>query len=174
MRRALLASLIGAACTHPQAAPPRAHMTATQWTKQCSDRIEIARLALVPLDPAFADAKLDIDTDPSHPTVHFEARTGEAGIWWSNVKHGHHPCERVPPGFTDWRDNPSDLPTQVARTMRRDGDVAWLEANAVSPASALAFRREMERALAACVADARDVELAAVAPCQPGDGVSDE
>jgi hypothetical protein len=150
-------------------------LTAAQWTERCRDRIEIARLALVKLDPAFASAKLDVESAPWHPTLHFEARTGEAGIWWANVERGKHPCSEQPDqrGFSEWRDNPSTLPMVVARSMRFENDVAWLEAANVPENTAIAFRREMQFALRECLLDARGVTLEKPPPdlCHENDDV---
>src|SRR5262245_50720565 len=65
MRRYLLL----AACSHPVPTRPVEPLSGGQWTVRCAERIEIARLALVPLDRAFAAVELQIDAAPWHPTL---------------------------------------------------------------------------------------------------------
>lgn len=140
---------------------PRVRLTATEWTARCRDRIDLVRIALARIEPAFNDAKLDVDDKPWNPRLHFEARTGENGLWWASVMCGQHPCEHDDVrGFVDWRDGTSEIPMLVDRYMRIGDDVAWLQADHVPENTAIAFRREMQFALRECLLDAQGVALA--------------
>src|SRR5262245_33456897 len=147
-----LAIVLAMAACHGRRSPlleaqrhPRAHLTAKEWLKSCGDRIELARLALVRLEPAFNDTKVELDDAPWNPRIHFETRTGENGLWWGTVARGEHPCaEDHQRGFTDWRDGTAEFPMMVDRQMRIGGDVAWLQADHVNENTAIAFRREMQ------------------------------
>jgi hypothetical protein len=157
------------ACAEPRAATPvppkpRAELSTTQWTERCRQRIDLARLALVRLDDAFAEAAIDIDTSPWNPGLRFEARRG-SGYWQAHVEHGRGPCidfDVDDPEYNNmpWRDGTSVHRVAVDRIMRMDGDEAWLQAAHVPEQTAIAFRRELQRALRECLVDARGVALA--------------
>ena len=162
MRRYLLL----AACGHPVAPlPPAEPLTSTQWVARCSERVEIARLSLVRLDRAFDRASLDLDPAPWNPRLRFEVRGDGAGYWQAAVEHGRGACidfDIDDPAYNNmaWTDGSSASRVLVDRIMRLGGDEAWLQANRVSRASALVFRREFQRALLGCLHDARGVALA--------------
>jgi hypothetical protein len=150
-------------------------MTSTQWTARCSARIEIARLALVRVDRAFHDATLQVDPAPWNPHLRFEARVRD-GYWEAAVERGRGPCidfDIDDPDYNNmpWRDGSSASRVLVDRIMRLDGDEAWLQANRVSSSSAIAFRREFQRALLGCLEDARGVYLADPPPGMCSDDV---
>jgi len=174
--RGLPCLLLVAACAKPTpqlAKPARVTLTASEWVARCGDRIELARLQLARLERAFDNAKLEVDARPWHPTLHFEARTGENGLWWANVERGQHPCdeERLR-GFVEWRDGTeSDTRWMVDRYMRIGGDVAWVQADHVPQNTAIAFRREFQFALRECLLDAQGVALATPPPdlCRESD-----
>ncbi|HEX5058357.1 MAG TPA: hypothetical protein VFV99_03310 [Kofleriaceae bacterium] len=122
------------------------------------------------LDYGFADATVGIDNSPWNPSLRFEARTGD-GYWQASVEHGRGACidfDIDDPAYNNmpWRDSSSADHVLVDRIMRLGGDEAWLQANAVSTTSAIAFRRELQFALSECLLDARGVELA-----DPPDGL---
>jgi hypothetical protein len=158
--------LLLVACSRPSAplaaSKPRVELSATEWTQRCADRIELARLALVRLEPAFEHGQLDVDNSPWNPKLHFEARTDENGLWWANVaRGGKHACDgaTIARGYSDWRDGTSEIPMLVDRYMRIENDEAWVQADHVPENTAIAFRREMQFALRECLLDARGVTL---------------
>jgi hypothetical protein len=169
-----LVLLMIVACSRPSsplaAKQPRVSLTALEWTQRCADRIELARLVLVRLEPAFEHAQLDVDPAPWNPRVHFEVRTGENGLWWANVARGPFSCkdpektDKTARGFSDWRDGYSEFPMLVDRYMRIGADEAWLQADHVPDNTAIAFRREMQFALRECLLDAQGVTLLAPPP----------
>jgi len=163
----VLVAACGGRSPSPMPPPPRVTLSTPEWTRRCGVRIELARIALARLDPGFADASLAIDGSPWNPSLRFEARRadGRDGYWQANVEHGRGPCidfdiDDDSYNNMPWRDGSSASNVQVDRIMRMDGDEAWLQANGVPPATAIAFRREIQLALRECLLDARGVELA--------------
>jgi hypothetical protein len=155
--------IAGCAGSAPLVQPPRDELSATQWTRRCGDRIELARMMLVRYEPAFVDATLAIDTSPWNPSLRFEARRG-ADYWQASVQHGRGACidfDIDDDSYNNmaWRDGSSADRVLVDRIMRLDGDEAWLQANDTLVTTAYAFRRELEFALRECLLDAQGVAL---------------
>jgi hypothetical protein len=187
MRARFALLLVAASCARPspllQAQQhPRVRLTATAWIERCRGRIEVARLALVRLEPAFDHLKVDVNDAPWNPRIDFETRIGENGLWWGGVMRGHHPCDQderghrnlsETRGFSEWRDSTSEFPMLVDRKMRIGEDVAWFQADHVPDNTAIAFRREMQLALRECLLDAQGVTLAKPPPdlCDENDDV---
>jgi hypothetical protein len=154
--------LVLAACggTQPTPRPPRA-MNADEWVRRCADYLEVARLALARVDPAFGEGKLALDNSPFHPSLRFDVAI-EGGEYRTSVERGRHPCIDFDSDDPSWINLPwSDGRTPRFRIRRIDGNEAWLDTDPKAPdTTAVVFRREMEHALERCLVDARGVKLA--------------
>ena len=156
-------ALVLAACSAAKPVRPIAPMTTDEWVRRCSDRFEVARLAVAHVDKAFSAGAVTVDALPHNPHVRFDLNVAPDGYFGAQVEHGKFPCIDFDPIPTiDWKHGGHDI--VLSRRRRLDGDEAWIEGNRVSPATAAMFRREMERAIDDCLLDARGVELAKPPP----------
>ena len=147
-----------AACSAAKPAPPVRPMTTAEWIRRCADRVEVARLVVARVDKTFGDAEITVDSSPWNPRVRFDLSIKPDGYFGAQVQHGSFPCLDFDPTPTvPWKHGGHDI--VLSRMRRLEGDEAWVEGNRVAPATAAVFGREMERALEACLLDARGVPL---------------
>jgi hypothetical protein len=164
MKAALVVVL--AACGSTKPPEPVREMTIDEWVERCAARLEVGKLAVARMDKAFAKGKVTVDATPQHPHVRFHLDVAPDGYFNAKVQHGRAPCtlpdERLE---TSWEDGQEAKRLVLTRWRRLGDDEARIEGNRVSPSTAKAFRREMERAIDACLLDARGVTLAKGPDC---------
>ena len=161
MRRALV---LLAACGTTKPLPPVQEMTVEHWIERCSARLEVARIAVAHVDKSFAKAKVSVTARPHivHIRVHLDVAPD--GYFTAGVQHGAECLGNDPDEPADWHDAGHGMRIVLYRARKLGKDRAHVEGNRVSPDTAKSFRREMERALDACLLEARGVAMAK-APC---------
>ena len=149
-----------AACGSTKPLPPVQELTAEAWIERCGARLEVARLAVAHVDKAFAHGKVTSHAVPDRVSVRFHLDVAPDGYFTAQVQHGSACSGGDPNEPHAWHDAGHGMPIVLWRARRLGDDRAHVEGNRVSPATAVTFRREMERALDACLLDARGVALA--------------
>jgi hypothetical protein len=151
-----------AACTPPtKPLPPLEPMTLDAWIARCRDRLDVARLAVAHGDRVFAAAEVGVSSTPFVASLHVTVDIGDA-YYSASVQHRHACAAPELPLDMGWKDVDWGLPHDivVGRKRRLGGDEAVIEVNRTPKRTAGPFKREMERALEACLLDARRVPIA--------------
>ena len=151
VRAAIAVAVLCAACKPANA--PRVKPTSAEWVARCTERVELARLALVRLSADFKDVFVETNASMA-PSVRWVANGRKT--WYAFVGHGTRCPSTKTIRTTEWRDEPGYSWMQI------DNDCALIQGASGDETVKVAFRREMQFALRECLLDARG--LPAVAP----------